>query len=97
MPETDDDFDAVLRAALTDAAHAAHADPGLADTLVAAARPHRNPARRWTATATPLLAAAAVAALVAGVAAVSQVVAARHVKSPAPHFLSSSPVPHAPT
>ncbi|HEY8301331.1 MAG TPA: hypothetical protein VIG48_05505, partial [Jatrophihabitans sp.] len=90
-------FDAVLRAALTDAAHAAHADPGLADTLVAAARPHRNHARRWTATATPLLAAAAVAALVAGVAAVSQVVAARHVKSPATHFLNSSPVPHAPT
>ena len=76
-----DDFDTVLRSALTDAANATHPDPDLADRLVQATRPGR--VRTWRRT-TPLLAAAAVIALAVGIAAVVHAVsgAARHEDAP---------------
>ncbi len=76
-----DDFDTVLRSALTDAANATQPDPDLADRLVRATRPGRVRTWRWT---TPLLAAAAVIALVVGIAAVvhADLRAARHQDSP---------------
>jgi hypothetical protein len=90
-----DEFDTMLRDALTDVAGATRPDPGLADLLIANAREGRpavtslttrREAKRW---ALPLLAVASIAAVVVGVLVSAKLASEDHHSRPAHH----SPVP----